>query len=155
MNLLTTVPSFKRHLNQYKREDDTDSKLAAYLADGIEALGFRWNRAYEITTIEPETYLVTPDVAAKDKRPIILMASIIYKMGNLQLASFKDQDFAYDPQQGRQNPIQVDVEELARFLPIYRLASARSAPLRGYAYWGNTENYGYWLQNVVLGSIGG
>jgi len=153
VNLLTIVPSFKRHLNQYKREDDTDSKLAAYLADGIEALAFRWSRTYEITVIQPETYFVNPDVAAKDKRPIILMASIIYKMGNLQLASFKDQDFAYDPQQGRQNPIQVDVEELARFLPIYRLASAKSAPMRGYAYVGNPENYSFWLESNVLGAI--
>lgn len=153
MNLLTLVPSFKRHLNQYKREEDTDSKLAAYLADGIEALAFRWSRTYEVTWITPETYIVTPDVVTKDKRPIILMASIIYKMGNVQLAGFKDQDFAYDPQQGRQNPIQVDIEELARFLPIYRLASARTAPLRGFNSWVNPESYMFVLEGVVGGSI--
>jgi hypothetical protein len=69
------------------------------------------------------------------------MASIIYKMGNLQLAGFRDQDFSYDPQQGRQNPIQVDVEELARFLPIYRLARAKTASLRGYNNAVNPESY--------------
>jgi hypothetical protein len=80
------------------------------------------------------------------------MASIIYKMGNIQLAGFKDQDFAYDPQQGRQNPIQVDVEELARFLPIYKLASARTAPLRGYNSAVNPESYMFWIEGVVGGS---
>lgn len=153
MNLLTLVPAFKRHLNQYKRADDTDSKLAAYLADGIEALGFRWSRDYAITVIEPETYFVEPSVEAKDKRPIILMGAIIYKMGNIQLAGFKDGDFAYDPQQGRQNPIQVDIEELARFLPIYRLASARTAPLRGYNSFVNPESYMYWVEGIISGSI--
>lgn len=151
MNLLTLVPAFKRHLNQYKRADDTDSKLAAYLADGIEALAFRWSRTYEITVIEPETYFVTPDVSMRDKRPIILMASIIYKMGNVQMAGFKDGDFMYDPQQGRQNPLQVDIEELARFLPIYKLAKARTAPMRGYNSLVNPESYMFWLSGVVAG----
>lgn len=152
MNLLTIVPSFKRHLNQYKRPNDTDSKLAAYLADGIEALSFRWSREYAITLIEPETYFVEPAVEAKDKRPIILMASIIYKMGNVQMAGFKDQDFAFDPQQGRQNPLQVDIEELARFLPIYRLAKATTAPLRGYSNVLNPESYRFWLEGYAGGS---
>lgn len=153
MNLLTLVPAFKRHLKQYKNEDDTDSKLAAYLADGIEALAFRWSRTYAITVIEPETYFVEPTIDAKDKRPIILMASIIYKMGNIQLAGFKDGDFAYDPQQGRQNPIQVDVEELARFLPIYKLAKATTAPMRGYSNAFNPESYTYILEGIIGGSI--
>lgn len=153
MNVLTLVPSFKRHLNQYKRDDDTDSKLAAYLADGIEALAFRWSRTYGITIIEPETYFVSPDVEPKDKRPIILMASIIYKMGNIHLAGFRDGDFSYDPQQGRQNPIQVDIEELARFLPIYKLAKARTAPMRGYSGWINPESYAFWLEGIVGGSL--
>jgi len=149
VNLLTLVPAFKRHLNQYKREDDTDSKLAAYLADGIEALAFRWSRSYEVTVIEPETYFVEPTIEARDKRAIILMASIIYKMGNVMFAGFKDGDFQYDPQQGRQNPLQVDIEELARFLPIYKLAKARTAPLRGYNSAVNPESYMFWLEGVI------
>lgn len=149
MNLLTLVPAFKRHLNQYKRAADTDSKLAAYLADGIEALSFRWSRTYAITVIAPDTYFVEPTIEAKDKRPIILMGSIIYKMGNVQMAGFKDGDFMFDPQQGRQNPLQVDIEELARFLPIYRLALARSAPLRGYNSLVNPESYIYAIEGAV------
>lgn len=142
MNLLELVPAFKRHLGHYQdTSKDTDSNLAAYLADAVEALQFRWSRVYVVSTIMPNTYTVEPVIASKDKRPIILMASIIYKMGNLQLAGFRDQDFSYDPQQGRQNPIQVDVEELARFLPIYRLAKAVTAPLRGYNNVINPESY--------------
>ena len=148
MNLLDLVPPFKRHLKQYKKGADTDSTLAAYLADAIEALQFRWDRAYAITFIAPNSYSVTPDVVSKDKRPIILMASIIYKMGNLQLAGFKDQDFAYDPQQGRQNPIQSDIEELARFLPIYKLARPSTAPMRGFNNTYNPESYN-WLGGIL------
>ena len=145
MNLLDLVPPMKRHLRIYKDDDDTDSKLAAYIADGIEALQFRWVRTYAITYTAPETYEVFPAVQSKDKRPIILMASIIYKMGTLQLANFTDQDFSYNPQQGRQNPIQMDVEELARFLPIYRLAPASSSPLMGFGNIWNKESYNWYL----------
>jgi hypothetical protein len=148
MNLLELVPQFKRHLGQYQDAKDTDSTLAAYLADAIEALQFRWSRTYVISYTAPNSYAVDPIVASKDKRPIILMASIIYKMGNLQLAGFKDQDFSYDPQQGRQNPIQVDVEELARFLPIYRLAKAKTASLRGYNNSINPESYSPFLYTM-------
>lgn len=149
MNLLDLVPQFKRHLKQYKAAADTDSMLAAYLADAVDALQFRWSRTYAVTFVPPQSYSVSPDIVSKDKRPIILMASIIYKMGNLQLAGFKDQDFAYDPQQGRQNPIQVDIEELARFLPIYRLARGSTTPLRGYNNVYNPESY-----NWLWGGIG-
>ncbi len=142
--MLELVPAFKRHLKQYKDSADSDSMLAAYLADAVEALQFRWYRTYEIEHTPPLTFEVAPDIVPKDKRPIILMASMIYKMGNLQLAGFKDQDFAYDPQQGRQNPIQVDIEELARFLPIYKLARPSTTPLRGYNSVVNPESY-IWL----------
>lgn len=147
--MLDLVPAFRRHVGQYINEDETDSQIAAYLADAVEALAFRWNRTYAITFTAPLTFDVSPDIAPKDKRPIILMASIIYKMGNLQLAGFKDQDFSYDPQQGRQNPTQMDVEELARFLPIYRLAKAVTAPLRGYSGVFNPESY-TWLGFVLV-----
>lgn len=143
MNLLDLTPALKRHIRQYIKSGDTDSKLAAYLADGIEALAYRWSRSYVVTHTAPETYVVEPDIAAKDKRAVVLAAAIIYKMGNIQLASYRDQDFAYDPQQGRQNPIQVDVEELARFLPIYRLAKATTSSLRGFNGVANPESYAF------------
>ena len=144
MNLLDLVPAFSRHLRQYQRSEDTDSTLAAYLADSIEALNNRWTRTYVVTEVSPLSFSVDPDVTAKDKRPIILAASIIYKGANMDLAAIRDGDFAYDPQQGRQNPLQNDILELDKLLPVgARLAQATSAPLRGYTNIWNPESYLY------------
>lgn len=150
LNLLVLVPALKRHLRQYLQSADTDSKLAAYLADAVNALQFRWSRTYTITYTPPETYLVEPTIASKDERPIILQAAIIYKTGNLTLAGYSDGDFSFDPQQGRQNPIQMDVEELARYLPIYRLAKGVTSPMRGFANVYNPESY-EWLSGAGIG----
>ena len=154
MNLLDLTPSFKRHLRQWIKDQDTDSQLAAYLADAIEALSWRWTRTYAITTTPPNTYTVSPDIDVKDKRPIILMASIIYKAGNVELASFKDGDFAYDPQQGRSNPIANDITELDKLLPAKsQLALAHTQPLRGYSNGFNPESYSWLVSIGVVGSV--
>lgn len=142
MNLLDLVPSFERHLRQYKKRDDTQSILAGYLADGIQALEYRWDRAYAITHVPPATYTVSPDVADGDRRTIILMAAIIYKMGNYSLARFTDGDFSYDPQNAwRTNPITFDINELKERLPAIRLASGMTAPMRGTNNIYNRESY--------------
>lgn len=156
MNLLDLVPSFRRHLRQFVSGADTDSNLAAYLADSIDALNWRWSRDYVVTITQPNTYNVSPDVEAKDKRPIILMASIIYKAGNTSLASFKDGDFAYDPQQGRQNPLATDIAELDKLLPLAnkRLGLAASQPLRGFSNAYNPESYLFLRAIGVIGAIG-
>lgn len=153
-NLLDLVPSYKRHLRQWVLDSDTDSMLAAYLADGVEAMSWRWTRDYVVTTITPNTYSVDPDIDMKDKRPIILMASIIYKMGNVDLASFKDGDFAYDPQQGRTNPILSDVAELDKLVPAgIKLAQAVSSPMRGFSNAFNTESYSWMLGIMIPGAV--
>lgn len=144
MNLLDLVPVFSRHLRRFQRTEDTDSTLAAYLADSIEALNNRWTRTYVVTEISPLSFSVDPDITAKDKRPIILAASIIYKGANMDLAAIRDGDFAYDPQQGRQNPLQNDILELDKLLPLgSKLAAASTAPLRGYSNIWNPESYLY------------
>lgn len=144
INLLDLVPAFQRHLRQYVRSQDTDSTLAAYLADAIQALEWRWARDYVITTSQPNSYSVSPDLATKDYRPIILMASIIYKTGTTSLASYRDGDFAFDPVQGKTNPIVLDIEELGKMLPVgNNLALAVTAPMRGYAAWYNPETYNF------------
>lgn len=155
MNLLDLVPAYRRQLKQYVKDSDTDSTLAAYLADAIEALNWRWTRTYVITVIQPNTYSVDPEVTAKDKRAIILMGSIIYKSGNIELASFKDGDFAYDPQQGRQNPLATDISELDKLLPVAgkRLGLASASPLRGFSNAFNTESYTYLMGLGVFGSV--
>ena len=149
MNLLDLVPSFKRQLNQYVDENHTDSQLAGYLADAIDALNWRWTRTYVITHTPPSTFEVSPTVTDKDKRPIILMASIIYKGANIELAGFRDGDFAWDPQQGRSNPITNDVAELDKILgKSVSLAKGKTQPLRGFSNGYNPESYS-WLVSIL------
>ena len=146
MNLLDLVPALDRHLRQYRKPQDTDSKMAAYLADGIEALNYRWSREYIVTVIQPETYSVLPVIAPGDKRPVILMSSIIYKMGNYSMARFTDGDFSYDPQNAwRTNPITFDVEELKGIVPLAsaRLVAGSTAPMRGFNNIYNPESYNW------------
>ena len=153
MNLLTLVPSFKRQIRQHVAASDTDSKLAGYLADAIEALNWRWNRTYTVTFTAPETYNVSPDVTAKDKRPIILMASIIYKVSTVDLGSFRDGDFAYDPaNQGASNPLFVDIKELNELLPR-TLARAKTHSLRGFSNGYNPESYAFLSSIGVFGAV--
>lgn len=142
------MPQFTRHLGMYRNSKDTDSTLAAYLADGAEALMLRWSKTYAVTYTAPNSYAVTPDIASKDKRPIILMGSIIYKMGNVRLASFRDQDFSYNPAQV-QNPIQQDIVELDKYLPKMQLAKAVTAPMRGYNNMINPESY----NRIIFGGL--
>lgn len=152
MNLLDLVPSFRRQLTQYIKETDTDSNLAAYLADGVDALNWRWLRTYAVTVTQPNTYNVLPEIAAKDKRAVVLMGSIIYKMGNVELAGFTDGDFAYNPQQGRNNPLATDIAELGLLLPTgKKLGLAASAPLRGFSNGYNPESYNWLTMIGVLG----
>jgi hypothetical protein len=138
MNLLDLVPALERHLRQYKKKDDTASVLAAYLADGIQALEYRWDRTYAVAYIAPATYSVSPDIASKDLRTIILMASIIYKSGNVGQASFTDGDFSYNPVR---STIMPDITEIRERLPAVRLAQGRTAPMRGFNNIFNRENY--------------
>lgn len=149
MNLLEFVPSFRRQLRTYLREQDTDSTLAAYIADGVEALAWRWARDYQITTIQPNTYMVNPDIALKDKRAIMLMAGLLYKNGNMSLISFRDGDFAYDPIQGRTNPLAHDIAELDKILPpTTKLVRGFTTPIRGYANIYNPESYNWFLMPI-------
>lgn len=142
-NLLDLVSSLDRQLKQYRDESHTDSMLAGYLADACEALNFRWSREYVVTNPALNTYLVSPDIAAMDKRPVILMASIIYKMGNWAQAYKRDGDFAIDPRtiNAGINPIILETAELGAMLPAVKLASARTAALRGFENVWNRESY--------------
>lgn len=146
MNLLDLVPSLQRQVGQYINEEDTDSKLAGYIADAIDALNWRWLRHYVISQVLPNTYNVTPDIKPKDIRPVILMAGIIYKMGNVSLVSFRDGDFAWDPVHVRVTPLTNDVDELNKIVPIYpKLISGFTAPIRGYANIYSPESYNFLL----------
>jgi hypothetical protein len=145
MNLLDLVPILERHLRQYKKKTDTASTLAGYIADGIQALEYRWDRTYTITYVAPATYSVSPDILSADIRPVILMASIIYKMGNYSTVKFSDGDFSYDPQ-SKTAPIILDIDELKTILPTKTaglLATGRTAPMRGFNNIYNNESYNW------------
>lgn len=153
MNLLDLVPAFRRQLNQYVNSSHTDSTLAAYLADAVDALNWRWVRLYVVDHTPPNTYLVNIDITAKDRRPVILMGSIIYKGAYVDLAKFSDGDFAYDPAQGRFNPIAMDLNELDKILPSTpRLFAASTTPLRGFSNGFNPESYS-WLSAMVIPAV--
>ena len=146
-NLLDLVPAFQRQLGRYAAASETESQLAAYIADATQALMMRWDRDYEVTFTEPLTFTVDPDIAQKDIRPIILMASIIYKSASASgLAAYTDGDFSYVPLKGAANPIELDRTELLTYLgKAPRLAPAVSAPLRGFAFAFNKEAYTLFL----------
>ena len=149
-NMLDLVPAFQRQIGIYQDTTDTPSSLAGYLADGVEGLISRWNRDYAIDFTPPETYICNPDIEPQDKRPIILLASIIYKVSNINFASYRDGDFAYDPMKTTTgNPLDVDVAELKLYLPTgMRLARPSSAPLRGFSNIYNPESY-TWITAIV------
>jgi hypothetical protein len=148
MNLLTLVPALQRQLRVYiNTKTDTASTLAGYLADAVQALDYRWTRTYVVSLIEPATYSVTPDITDGDIRPVILMASIIYKMGNWNPARITDGDFSYDPSPTgvKVDPIEKDITELKARLPLVRLAAGVTAPMRGFNNIYNRENYDWSL----------
>lgn len=144
-NMLDLVPSLDRQLKQYREESHTDSTLAGYLADSCEALNFRWSREYVVTSPAANTFLVTPDITAADKRPVIVMAAIIYLMGNWAQAYKRDGDFAIDPRtiNAGINPIVLMTKELGDMLPSIKLASARTAAMRGFNNIWNRESYNW------------
>lgn len=155
-NLLDLVPAFRRQLGTYASRSKADSELAAYLADAVQALMLRWDRDYSVTFVEPLTFTVDPNIEQRDIRPIVLMASIIYKASSGALASVQDGDFSYNPLKGAANTISLDRDELLSYLgSALKLASARSAPLMGYAYVFNRESYmsflwGGWITDGVI-----
>lgn len=146
-NLLELVPSFERHLRAYIRTGDTESKLSGYLADAIQALSIFWpTRGYTITYTAPYTYVCPVTIAPGDFRPIILMGSIIYKQGNINLAAVTDGDFSYNPFPRGQgtSTLAIDITELEKYIPRVRLASASTVPMVGFDNIYNRESYVWW-----------
>jgi hypothetical protein len=141
-NALDLVPAFSRQIRVYNKGTSglTESGLAGYIADGVQALMYRWDKPYSIDFISPMTYNIVPAVAQKDIRPIVLMASIIYKMGSIGLVAFSDGDFSYNPSGGK-SALEMDRLELLSYIPSTRLAAPSVGPLFGYKAIWNPENY--------------
>lgn len=144
-NALDLVPAFRRQVGVYTQgTNTTDSALAGYIADAVQALMTRWERTYSIEFTSPATYIISPDVEQKDIRPIILMASIIYKLGTIGMISFIDGDFSWTASKGSSNPIQMDKDELLGYIPSIRLASAVAGTFMGFKQVYNPESYDWW-----------
>lgn len=142
-NALELIPAFRRQIGVYTHGETTvDSYLAGYISDAVQALMFRWTRAYTVAFTSPATYIITPTISQKDLRPIILMASIIYKMGNVGMASFTDGDFSYNPHKGTASAVDADRLELTEYIPRgVRLATPTSGSFLGFDNWFNPESY--------------
>ena len=141
-NALELVPAFRRQIGVYTQGTTTiDSALAGYIADAVQALGPRWGKDYEIEFISPATYILTPDVAPGDIRPILLMASIIYKIGTISTVSFTDGDFSWNTRGNIGQFAQADRDELLLYVPKARLASAVVGTFNGFRSIYNPESY--------------
>lgn len=142
-NALDLVPAFRRQIGVYTQgQNHTDSHLAGYISDAVQALMLRWNRGYTVDFISPMTYNISPDIEQSDIRPIILMASIIYKMGTIGLVSFTDGDFSYNPHKGSSSAIESDRLELLSYIPAgVRLATPSVGRFLGFDNWVNPESY--------------
>ena len=150
-NALELVPAFRRQISVYTHgTSTTDSALAGYIYDAVHALMYKWNKEYETEFISPQTYIITPDIEQRDIRPIILMASIIYKMGALSQASFSDGDFSYNPGRGITSTLEMDRQELLDYVPSKQLAVPSVGQFLGFDNWINPESY-IWS---ALGYIG-
>lgn len=149
-NALELVPAFRRQIGVYTQGTSTnDSALAGYIADAVQALMYKWDREYSIEFISPHTYIISPDVVQADIRAIILMASIIYKVGTISLASFTDGDFTWNPQKGVSASMELDREELQGILPGVRLAVPTAGSFLGFNNWINPESYIWWAIHYV------
>jgi hypothetical protein len=144
-NALDLVPAFSRQIRVYNKGASglTESQLAGYIADAVQALMFRWDRTYSVTQAAPMNYTITPDIEEKDIRPIILMASIIYKMGSVGLVAFTDGDFSYNPKGGLSS-LELDRSELLSYLPKLRLAKPSVGQLFGWKSIFNPEGYDWY-----------
>src|SRR6185436_7165119 len=141
-NALDLVPAFRRQIKVYTQGENTnDSALAGYISDAVQALMYRWDKSYSIDFTAPQTYLISPDVEQKDIRPIILMASIIFKMGNIGLAAFTDGDFSYSLHRGESSSLAFDREELLHYIPKARLAKTSAGTFLGFNNLFNPESY--------------
>jgi len=143
MNALELVPAFRRQVGVYTRGTNTaDAALAGYIADAVQALGGAWpDKGYEVQFISPQTYLITPDIAPADIRPVLLMASIIYKMGNISILSYVDGDFSWNTRGSLGTQlIANELKELQIYTPVL-LAKAVAGQFLGYKSIYNPENF--------------
>lgn len=143
MNALDLIPAFRRQVGVYTHgTNTTDSALAGYVADAVQALTVYWpDKTYEVEFISPQTYNISPDIVPGDIRPVILMASIIYKMGNISILSYVDGDFSWNTRGSLGTQlIANEMAELKPYTPVL-LAKAVAGQFLGFKSVFNPENF--------------
>jgi len=129
-----------------------DEWLLLALVASVESLQRWWNFRYLVND-DDQVYRNTaiafslvepPVVQASDTRPIILMASIILKKGDLQsvswnIGSWRDSEISYSNIEGgkeRQSSLKDDWTELTQLLtpPTKKLTQSNKMSLPGYNY---------------------
>ena len=130
----------------------SDSYLHGVLLEGIYALMSRWNDKYYATNDgvvlrNPNTdfeWSSPPEIQQKDRRPIVLQASILIKSGvkfseSGSVASWKDEEISYsniESAKQRSSTLEDDMKELEAILPSKKLARPKYGRLFGWK-----ENY--------------
>jgi hypothetical protein len=150
----TTLDYLREPLRMHLGDSDssryTDTWLDTALISSVEALQKWWDYKYLLDTNDNayrnpnHRYLFSepPVIQDGDNRPIVLMASIIIKSGDLEnmawnLGSWRDAEISYSNiQSGRtkNNSLERDWRELTDILkpPQKRLSGAKKGHLPGY-----------------------
>ena len=130
----------------------SDEKLHIVLLESVASLMNRWGDKYYITNdgvVKRNnninfTWSSPPEIQHKDRRPIVLQASILIKSGTKfsesgNTVSWRDEEISYsniESAKQRSSTLDDDVKELEAILPSKKLAK----PVYGRLY-GWKENY--------------
>lgn len=126
----------------------SDETLHLVLRNAVEALMWRWYDKYYLTTegVVARNPNITwewsspPVIQHKDRRPIVLQASIMIKTGakfseSGNVASWRDDEISYsniEAARQRSSTLDDDIKELEGLLPAKRLARPQSGRLGGW-----------------------
>jgi len=156
VNISYLVPRLRLHLGDIDSSNyrHLDEWLRLSLVCSIEALQSWWNFKYLLDSDENVyrnsnrapafTQPEPPVIERVDTRPIILMAGLIIKVGDLEnlswnVGAWRDAEISYsniEASRRKDEQIKKDWNELTSILkpPQKRLASARKGHLPGYLY---------------------
>ncbi len=126
----------------------TDDLLHVILREAVEALMYRWHDRYYVTvegvvtrsTLVAFDFSSPPVIQGKDKRPIVLQASVMIKTGakftnSGSAVNWRDEEISYsniESAKQRSSTLNDDIKELESLLPAKRLARPQSGRMPGW-----------------------
>lgn len=150
VDLSYLIPAFRLHIGDRDEERYTDEWLYTALVASVSTLQTWWNYRYLIDS-DNDAYRNSrvrflhsspPVIQNSDERPIILMASIIVKRGELEnmswnLGHWRDAEISYSNIEGgrtKRESLKQDWDELTSMLkpPQKSLAESQKGHLPGY-----------------------